>query len=96
MTEIGHFRVRLKTPLVVLGKVVAETGLVLDAYTSPGYLHQRSSWVLLVADKVIEVFEEDVELMTGTRIDLSTVPDKILSYIVPDHRGFTTMPYQRE
>src|SRR5579859_1474063 len=84
---IGSFRVRLKRPLTVLGTVVAEQGYVLDAYTSPGYVYQRSAWVVLVADKVIEVFEEDVELMTGTRVELATVPEKILSYIRPDHRG---------
>lgn len=93
-TTIARFRVRLKTPLLVSGTVMAEAGLVLDAYTSPGYVYQRSSWVLEAGGKVIEVFREDVELLTAGRIPLTDVPELILKYIKPDHQGHTTMPYQ--
>lgn len=94
---IGHFKVGLKTDLIVNNLVLALKGLVLDAYTSPIYASGRTtSWVVLVSGKVVQVFPEDVELMTAQRVELSTVPDKIKKYILPDRRGFTTMPYQRE
>jgi hypothetical protein len=93
---VAKFYIRLKTDLVVNGQVLAPAGVTLDAYRSPGYLAKRASWLVLAANKVVEVFSEDIELITVQSVDEKTVPDIFKRYTVPDHRGFTTMPYQRE
>lgn len=95
-----EWTVRLKHPLGILDVdklVLGEQGLVLKAYKSPGYISaHRPSWVISIEGKVVEVFAEDVELLTVQRTPLDSMPEDIKRYILPDYRGFTTMPYQVE
>lgn len=102
---VPRFKVRLKEPLVLFGlsvngvkHVSVPVGEVMIAYKSPGYLSpHRSSWLIPIQDIcVAEVFQEDIELMTVEHVDSSQIPPLVKQYTTPDHRGFTTLPYQKE
>jgi hypothetical protein len=92
---VARFLVRVKDDLVVNGETLSITASVHNAYKSPGYVDShRPSWLIVASGKVVEVFSEDVELLSVSSIREDEVPQSVLEYTVPDHRGFTTMPYQ--
>lgn len=101
--KVARFKVRLKADLNLdyqatgVYHTLALEGTVMAAYKSPGYLQaHRPSWVVEVKGYVVELFQEDIELMTVEHIDKSGIPSTIRAFIEPDHRGFTTLPYQKE
>lgn len=92
---VSQFWLGLKADLVVNGQVLAKEGAIMDGYRSPGYLQShRPSWVVYVAGKVVEVFREDIRLLQVHTIQEEKVPELVLKYTKPDHRGFTTLPHQ--